>query len=61
MGKRKGERRAASRLSYVEYLGISNACLHTAAAVKVQCLEYVDEFIREPLKVSIFSRVTHSG
>ena len=35
---------------HVEHLGISNACFHTAAGVKVECLEYADEFVRDPVK-----------
>ena len=33
-----------------EHLGISNVRFHTAAGVKLKCLEYVDDFIREPVK-----------
>ena len=35
-----------------EHLGISNTCFHTVA--EVQCLEYVDEFARDPVKFQCF-------
>ena len=44
----------------VEHLCISDACFHTATENKVECLEYVGEFVWDPV-VSIFSRVTHGG
>ena len=38
----------------VEHLGISNVCFHTAAGIKVECIEYVDEFVWDPVKFQYF-------
>ena len=35
-------------------LGISNVRSQTAAGVTVECLEYVDEFVRDPVKFQYF-------
>ena len=40
----------------VEHLCISNSCFHTAAGVKVDRLEYVDEFVWDPVKFQYFPR-----
>ena len=38
----------------VKHLGISNAFFHTASGVKVECLEYVDEFVCDTVKFQYF-------
>ena len=35
-------------------VGISNVCFHTATGVKVEGIEYVDEFVRDPVKFRYF-------
>ena len=40
----------------IEHLYITNACIHTAAGMKVECLEYVDD-----MYVTVLSKLTHGG
>ena len=39
---------------YVERLCITNACFHTEAGMEVECLDYVDEFVRIPVMFKYF-------
>ena len=38
----------------VKHLGISNVCFHTAAGVKVECLECIDKLVWDTVKCQYF-------
>ena len=38
----------------VEHLCISNACFHTVPGIKEECLEYIDEFVWDPVTFQYF-------